>query len=191
MGPWQIDAAPPALWSWLHEPKPLGYAGFLKMFREPAERAGVEKPVTPTNLWKSNLAWLVRKGMNARSIERRQGRVHGSRAVARYVALFDSDVGEEYARLMGKEIAGESEEDRFGILVCPRCRKETPLSRDRCVWYFNDLATDEEMKTVDDPISLVNLLVDYPELIGPMRELNEAAKNVPGFGVNFVVEEGS
>lgn len=133
------------LWSKLHTAESLSYPGFLKLFQAPAGRAGLEKPVTPTNLRKSNLAWLVRQGMNARSIEQRQGRVHGSDAVSRYVTLFDRDVGEEYAWLLGRIPDEEPINTRFGAQVCPRCDKDTPLSRSHCVWCGLDLGmTDED-----------------------------------------------
>lgn len=89
------------LWSRLHSSEQLTYDAFLKVFKESADRAGVEKPVTPMNLRKSNLAWLVRQGMNARLIEQRQGHAPRSDSVSRYVALFDADIDEESARLMG------------------------------------------------------------------------------------------
>lgn len=122
------------LWCRLREPIQLSYQPFLDMFHRAADKAGVSKSPTPTNLRKSNLAWLARQGMNARYIERRQGRKPGSDAVARYVAIFDEDVGDEYARIMGLEVADDDEQQDLAPLTCPRCDKETPRDEDRCVW---------------------------------------------------------
>jgi site-specific recombinase XerD len=122
------------LWAKLTEADRLSYQSYLDMFKRPASRADVDKPVTPTNFRKSNLAWLARQGMNARHIERRQGRTHGSDAVARYVAIFDDDVGNEFARIMGLEVAEDDETEELAPLVCPRCDRETPRDESRCVW---------------------------------------------------------
>lgn len=122
------------LWTHLNKPKRLSYTVFADMFTNPAERVGLEKSVTPTILRKSNLAWLAKQGMNARYIERRQGRQHGSDAVARYVAIFDEDVGDEYARIMGLEVAGDDDQEDLAPLCCPRCDRETPRDEDHCVW---------------------------------------------------------
>lgn len=122
------------LWTHLDRPKRVSYQYFVKAFKQLAARAGVGKPVTPTDFRKSNLAWLARQGMNARYIEQRQGRKPGSDAVARYVAIFDEDVGDEYARLMGLEVAADDDRQDLAPLVCPRCDKETPRDEDRCVW---------------------------------------------------------
>lgn len=122
------------LWTKLSTPDRLSYQSYLNMFKRPAERVGIDNPVTPTNFRKSNLAWLAKQGMNARYIERRQGRVAGSDAVARYVAIFDEDIGDEYARLMGLEVADDDDSVDLAPLKCPRCDRETPRDEDRCVW---------------------------------------------------------
>lgn len=130
------------LWTRLTTPSQLSYQSYLNMFKRPADRADLSKPVTPTNFRKSNLAWLAKQGMNARYIERRQGRVAGSDAVARYVALFDEDIGDEYARLMGLEVADDDDSVDLAPLKCPRCDKETPRDEDRCVWCGHAVSND-------------------------------------------------
>jgi integrase len=148
------------LWTKLRSADRLSNAYYLDMFKEPASRAGIDKPVTPTAFRKSNLAWLARQGMNARYMEKRQGRKPGSDAVARYVAIFDEDVGDEYARLMGLEVAADEEGDELAPLLCPRCDKETPRDENRCVWCGHAVSHEATERDVEDTVKLVDALAD-------------------------------
>jgi site-specific recombinase XerD len=148
------------LWTHLRTPERLSYQYYLDMFKEPASRADVDKPVTPTNFRKSNLAWLARQGMNARYIEKRQGRVAGSEAVARYVGIFDADVGDEYARLMGLEVADDDGSDELAPVVCPRCDKETPRDEQRCVWCGHAVSHEAAQRDVGQNVSILDELAD-------------------------------
>ena len=120
------------------------------MFKVPAERAGVDKPVTPTNFRKSNASWLARRGANAALIEDRQGRSRGSQAVARYVARFGDDAEVQYAKMHGLDVETEEDEDR-SPLECPRCQRETPRDEPACVWC--GLALDHETAEKTQAIS--------------------------------------
>jgi integrase len=133
------DDAP--LWTKLNSPDQLSYQSYLDMFKVPAERAGVDKTVTPTAFRKSNASWLARRGANAALIEDRQGRTRGSQAVARYVARFGDDAEVQYAKMHGLEVETEEDED-LAPLECPRCQRETPRDEPACVWC--GLALDHE-----------------------------------------------
>ena len=147
------------LWTKLREPDRLSYNGFLDMFRDPADRAGVDKPVTPTNFRKSNLAWLAKQEMNARYIEQRQGRKPGSDAVSHYVGIFDRDIGTQYAKLMGLEVEDEDDQD-LAPLTCPRCEKETPRDADRCVWCGQSLKADASRADRNERMRLAQTLAE-------------------------------
>jgi len=131
------------LWSKLSAPDHLSYQRFLQMFKEPARRAGVDKPVTPTALRKSNASWLAHRGANEALIEDRQGRVRGSDAVSRYVAAFGEDDAEtQYAALNGLDVEQtESAEERAPV-TCPRCERETPADKDECMWCNQALSLE-------------------------------------------------
>jgi len=62
------------LWSKLSKAEGLSYGQFKNCFEDSADRAGISKPVTPTNFRKSNATYLARKGMSQARIEDRQGR---------------------------------------------------------------------------------------------------------------------
>jgi hypothetical protein len=128
------------LWCHLGEPEQLSYTSFGKMFKVPARRAGVDKPVTPRNIRRSNASWLARQGANAALIEDRQGRERGSDAVSRYVATFGDDEESAYAAVHGLDV--EDEREDIAPVTCPRCDKETPHDDPSCVWCGQALSPD-------------------------------------------------
>lgn len=123
-----------ALWSKLSSPERISYRRYLQLFKTCGKRAGVTKPVTPTNFRKSNASWLARQGANAALIEDRQGRTRGSKAVARYVSRFgEGDESRQYAALHGIDV-GETQTESLAPIECQRCGRETPHDEPMCVW---------------------------------------------------------
>ena len=140
------------LWSKLNTAERPVYQTLLGCFKRAARRAGVNKPVTLTDFRKSNMRWLVQKGMGQAHIEDRQGRKRGSESTARYLARFGDESSEKrYAALHGKEIETEGETE-IAPLTCPRCDKETPRSEDFCMWCSQALSSDatERIESVED-----------------------------------------
>lgn len=178
-----------ALWCALNVPDQLSYQSYLDMFKRPAKRAGVERDVTPTNFRKSNLAWLAKQGMTSRYIERRQGRTHGSDAVARYVAIFDSDIGDEYAQLMGLEVADEDDTDEFAPITCPRCDRETPQSEQRCMWCGQAFTPDAADEATEQDADMMESIGKAPELTEELLDVKEKAENTPGIRVHFEIDD--
>jgi len=177
------------IWCRLTSREQLSYQSYLDMFKRPADRAGVTKDVTPTNFRKSNLAWLARQGMNARYIERRQGRTHGSDAVARYVAVFDADIGDEYARLMGLDVRDEDESDEFRPVTCPRCDRETPRDEDLCMWCGMALDPDAADRVSDAKTAAVDELTADEEWAQQFGEAIFAKlENDPEFAAKLLSE---
>lgn len=132
--------APP--WSKLDTPERYSYTRFLQSFKEPAARAGVEKPVTPTNFRKSSATWLAKMGASESYLNIRQGRKQGSKVTARYVAQFGGEDAEAmYTKLHGIEVDTEDTDDLTPI-ECPRCGKDTPHDEPTCVWCHQALSPD-------------------------------------------------
>lgn len=123
------------LWSKLNTPERVSYQQFLKCFRESAERAGVDRPVTPTNFRKSNAYWLSKREKSQAFIEDRQGRARGSPVISRYVAKFSGETQEkQFAELYGIEISdADDTEESVPPVACPNCGDETPPDRDTCI----------------------------------------------------------
>ncbi|WP_363463703.1 tyrosine-type recombinase/integrase [Halogeometricum borinquense] len=121
------------LWCKKNTPEAISTTRFLDIFKESAKRAGVTKPVTPTNFRKSNASWLATRGMNEAFINDRQGRSRKSKATRHYVAKFGGEGDDTYAKLHGLEVE-DDEEDELGPLVCSRCNRETPRHEDFCMW---------------------------------------------------------
>lgn len=130
------------LWSKLSKSEGISSRQYLNCFKDAAKRAGVTKPVTPTNFRKSNASWLARKGMPQAFIEDRQGRKRGSDVTAHYVAKFGGEADTTYAKLHGKDVE-ETDADPIGPVDCPRCGRETPRDEDACVWCRQPLEYEE------------------------------------------------
>ncbi|WP_058825923.1 tyrosine-type recombinase/integrase [Haloferax sp. Q22] len=173
------------LWSKLSKPEELTYRRFRSIFDDVAQRAGVTKPVTPTNFRKSNASWLAEKGMNQAYIEDRQGRKRGSDATAHYVARFGGEAEDEYARMQGVEI-DEEEPEPIGPVECPRCGRDTPRHEPACVFCNQAIShagvqsLDEQQQKVRD--ALFQFAQEKPELIEDFqraRDLTDLLENNP------------
>lgn len=108
------------LWSKLETPEEISYRMLTKMFKKPAERAAVEKPVTLTNFRKSSASYHASKGLNQAHLEKRYGWVTGSDAASRYIKVFAKEADHELAKLHGLDVE-EDETDSIGPIKCPRC----------------------------------------------------------------------
>lgn len=187
------------VWCKLDEPEKVSYRMLLKAFKEAAERAGVDKPVTPTNFRKSNATLLARRGMNAAKIEELQGRSRGSKEVARYVATFgEESVERAKAKLYGLEVEEPDRPEQRVPVTCPRCRRETPQDEDFCMWCRQALtgeavrqarqddrkvrreflkvvqADPEVYEDVEKATRLMELVESRPELLEDGRAFAEA-----------------
>lgn len=131
------------LWSKLTTDGRPSYRTWRTIFQDGADRVDVSKENTPTNFRKSNTRWLVIQGYDQASIEDRQGRVRGSEHTRRYMARFgEESLERSYAKLHGLEVEEDDDAGDMSPLECPRCRRETPRDRDRCMWC--DFAVSEE-----------------------------------------------
>lgn len=108
------------LWSKLAEPEGVSYRMLTKMFKKPADRADVDKPVTLTNFRKSSASYHASKGLSQAHLEQRYGWVRGSTTASRYVTIFGEDADNELAKLHGLEV-DEGETEHIGPVACPRC----------------------------------------------------------------------
>jgi len=103
------------------------------IFKEVADRAGVDKPVTPTNFRKSSASHLASQGVSQAHLEDHHGWSRGSEIAARYIAVFDDANDRAIAAAHGVDVEAD-EPDPVGPVVCPRCEQKTPRERDACVW---------------------------------------------------------
>lgn len=163
------------------EVETISYRSFLNMFKKPAERAGIEKPVTPRNFRRSNASWLARMGASAHLIEDRQGRERGSDMAARYVARFGNDSEAQYAQLLGLEVETETDEQNASV-VCPRCDERTPEHEPLCVWCGQALSPEaaEEAKELNREVrQLIGRYADQPEVLEAFLTIGDAIDDDP------------
>ena len=127
------DSRDDPLWSHLDRPDDLSYQALRYGIREAAREAGVEKPVSFTNLRKSSASHLARRGMSQAHLEDHHGWVRGSDIASRYIATFADDTNREVARLHGVDIDENDEPEPTAPIECPRCHQSTPREKEQCI----------------------------------------------------------
>lgn len=183
----EVDAP---LWSKLDAPEAISDRAFQDILDRLAKRAGVTRPVTPTNFRKSSASYLASRGMSQAHIEDHHGWVRGSRVAARYVSIFAEDADRELARIHGLDVEADIP-DSIAPKTCPRCERETPRDEPLCVWcgqalspsaaaevsdvhaeLFDEAAAASDERTVEFLRGLRELLDEDPSKLA--RLLNEA-----------------
>jgi hypothetical protein len=129
------------LWSALKKPGGISNNRVRDILKEIADRAGVDKPVTPTNFRKSSASYLASQGVSQAHLEDHHGWTRGSEIAARYIAVFDDANTREIARAHGLDVEAD-EPDAVGPIVCPRCEQKTPREEEACVWCGQVLSQD-------------------------------------------------
>lgn len=144
------------LWSHLNKPAELSYNGVRKVFRGAAEDAGIDRPVDITNFRKSSASYLAPRVSQA-TLEAHHGWHHGSRAAARYIAVFDEDSDRELAAAHGVEVAVE-DESQTEPQPCPVCETLNEPGRKRCRQCRQVL--DRELAQVENTLEEFSDAVD-------------------------------
>jgi hypothetical protein len=121
------------LWCGLTGAAPISNNRVRDALKEIADRADIEKDVTPTNFRKSSASYLASQGVSQAHLEDHHGWTRGSDIAARYIAVFDDANEREIARAHGVDVEAD-EPDDIGPVVCPRCEQKTPREQDACVW---------------------------------------------------------
>jgi hypothetical protein len=134
------------LWCSLSSPDRLSKNYIRDILKNAADRAGVTKPVTPSNFRKSSASYLANQGVSQAHLEDHHGWTRGSDQAARYIAVFDDANQREIAKAHGLDIQ-EDEPDPTGPVSCPRCEQRTPREKDACVWCGQVLSKKAAEKT--------------------------------------------
>lgn len=171
------------LWCSLTSGEALSYQMFRKIPREAAGRAGVDKPVTLTNFRKSSASHLASQGVNQAVLEDHHGWTRGSKAAARYIAVFGEASDREIARAHGVDVESEEPEPTAGV-ECPRCGRVTPREDAFCAWCHQALEPGAvaEIEREQDQVrrELLKFAKDHPELLETLEELEPLLEAVGG-----------
>ncbi|MHC3379013.1 tyrosine-type recombinase/integrase [Haloarcula sp. H-GB5] len=124
------DPAAP-MWSKLKTAESISYRQFRDVFKNAAERVGLEKPDTPTNFRKSSASHLASKGVSQAHLEKRYGWERGSDAAARYIRVFGEDADKELIEARGMDVEIE-EDEPDGPKECVRCRRLIDREAEKC-----------------------------------------------------------
>ena len=149
------------LWSSLSEPDRLSKNYIRDILKDAADRAGVNKKVTPTRLRKSSASYLASQGVSQAHLEDHHGWTRGSDQAARYIAVFDDANEREIAKAHGLDVQ-EDEPEQTGPVSCPRCEQRTPREKDACVWCGQVLSqkaaeeTETQRQTALDDLTEVD-----------------------------------
>lgn len=161
------------LWSKLTKPGQISNNRVRDIFKEIADRAGVSKPVTPTNFRKSSASYLASQGVSQAHLENHHGWSRGSKIAARYIAVFDDANDQEIAAAHGIEIDTE-EGTGLTVIPCPRCGQQVPQSEGLCPRCGQALNPKAAAEADDEQSDLAKTLASLtPE---QARKLIEAAE---------------
>lgn len=127
------DSSDAPLWTRLNSTEPISNNRVRDALKALADRAGIDKPVTPTNFRKSSASHLASEGVSQAHLEAHHGWTRGSKVAARYVAVFGEASDREIARAHGLDVSAD-ESDPIAPLECPRCGRNSPRDEPACVW---------------------------------------------------------
>jgi len=161
------------LWCGLKKPGAVSNNRVRDILKEVADRAGVDKPVTPTNFRKSSASFLASQGVSQAHLEDHHGWTRGSEVAARYIAVFEDANEREIAKAHGVDVA-EDEPDPTGPAICPRCDQKTPREKDTCVWC-DHVRSKKAAEAVEEQRQTA--MSDMAEV---EREVRESLANVDG-----------
>jgi integrase len=151
------------------------------ILKEKARKAGVDRPVTPTNFRKSSASYLASQGVSQAHLEDHHGWTRGSGTATRYISVLNDANDREIANAHGVDVEEESPTPA-GPVTCDRCERKTPREQDFCVWCHHarsqtavegveaqqdrmvTSAHDAEDDLAEDVIELQNLLRERPAL---------------------------
>ena len=164
------------LWSKLHSVDDLSDTMVGKALREAADRADVTRPVTLTNFRKSSAAFLASRNLNQAHIEDHHGWVRGSRAAARYIAVFGGDTDRELAKVHGIDLGADAEPDRIAPIPCPRCGTKVPRHEGVCgsCGQAQTPAAAQQLASVEENVSAERNVATTPAQTTLYEKLGEA-----------------
>ncbi|WP_436343973.1 tyrosine-type recombinase/integrase [Natronorubrum sp. FCH18a] len=184
------------LWCKLSKPEPISDRMFRKILETAGDRAGITRPVTLSNFRKSCASYLANENVNQANLESHMGWKRGSDVAGRYIAVFSGESEREIAKAYGADVEEDEPEPLVGV-ECPRCTRETPRHKDRCMWcgqLMDPAAQDtirenesevrsaalqlvqqdpETVDRIERSERLMDLLEDRPELEEEVFELAE------------------
>lgn len=171
--PRRDDALAP-LWCGLQDGEEISYQALRKAVREAAKRAGVTKPVNFTNFRKSSASFLASQGVNQPVLEDHHGWKRGSKAAARYIAVFGEASDREVARAHGADVE-EDEPEPIAAVTCPRCGEKTPRTEPFCMWCHQAIehGAVEEIAEIQNKErrQLLRFIKEHPEMLEQVEEI--------------------
>jgi integrase len=171
------------LWSNLRKADRISSNRMRDILKALADRAEIDRPVTPTNFRKSSASYLASEGVPQAHIEDHHGWERGSEIAARYVSVFGDANDREIARAHGVEVPEDDETEPVAERECPQCGRSTPRHEDYCVWCgaaVDPAAASRADAAVDDLTDAIrDAAGDDPERLDDLVDALDAFRSEP------------
>jgi len=150
----------------------LTYEGAKAILKRTAKRAGLKKRIYP-HLFRHSRATRLANVLTEAQLKQLFGWVQDSRMAATYVHLSGRDVDNALLKLHGMKVDAEGGEEKFTVIVCPRCgNKNSPTSKfcnacGLCLDLETALKIDEVRAKAD---RLMSELIKNPKVLDALLE---------------------
>jgi len=111
---------------------PLKYRTAAWIVRHVARKAGIKKRVYP-HLFRHSRATGLAKHLTEAQMKQMFGWVQGSDMASVYVHLSGRDVDDALLRLNGIPVQEKTDEEKFRVIVCPRCKSRNSPDSKFCI----------------------------------------------------------
>ena len=159
------------------EKKPLQYAGIAKQISLIAQRAHVEKHITPHLFRHSRITHLIQQGYQESIIKKMMWGSISTKMFATYAHLTDTDIDDEIASKNGIATEKPAKEKLLEPRQCPKCftiNGPTQNFCGSCGLPLTDTAADDQNQVMDD---LSRLLASFtPTQLKALQQLSINAR---------------
>lgn len=153
----------------------LKYGAAKSILKELAEKAGLRKRIY-LYLFRHSRATKLANSLTEAQLKQHFGWTQDSRMASTYVHLSGRDVDSALLELNGIRIDGEEKQEKFSVVLCPRCKnKNSPTSK-----FCNACGLCLDMKTavqIDEARAkadrLMSELIKQPEVLDTLTEVLE------------------
>jgi integrase len=156
------------LWITLGKNKRVWHYGTAKdCIQRLAEKVGIKKRVYP-HLFRHSRATHLANYLTEAQMKQYFGWVQGSDMASIYVHLSGRDLDNALLKLNGMETQEKKEEEKFKVIICPRCKKSNSFDAKFCSFcgMCLDVKTSVEVEELRSKVDqLMTELVKNPEVL--------------------------
>jgi len=158
---------------------PLSYGAFRSFMKDLARKAGIKKRIYP-HLFRHSRATHLANHLTEAQMKEHFGWVQDSKMASVYVHLSGRDVDKALLRLHGLEVEKNTQEEKFKLIVCPRCKENNSPDAKFCntCGLTLNLKTAMEMDAVSTKANeLMTALIKNPEILDVLLSAMKKLEN--------------